>query len=270
MCLGILINQNRQINIYRLWEAYNANPDGCGIMTIWNDRLFVLKGCWDWKIFSKAYNLVKNSFAEHIIVHFRTASNKGIAQQFCHPHFINPDLAFVHNGNFFEFSSYFGNGRSITDTRTDTQRFNEEVLQKLPDNFLYLGHIKTALEKYCKNNMSKMIFMNSNGMVWIINEDAGEWQDGCWFSNKGMSNYAGYGYSGAYYYDGNPARFKGGLPTVQMFPEKIRKHWWRCPECLGWYPASEQYIDLCEGCRLLYELKYYCEKEGRGQYLEKS
>lgn len=249
----------------RLKNAYNANPDGCGIM--WANasqgKLYALKGYWDWYFFWSTYLLVRaaatKDIRSFIVIHFRTASASGIGYQQSHPHFVNDNLAFVHNGNFFELSSYYGSGRPASDTRTDTQRFNEEILQKLPKDFIKRPDIMAALQAYCRLSMSKLIFMDSYGVTTIINEEAGEWRDGCWFSNKGIENYSGYGYSGAYVYNVDDIRHKGGLPTVQMFGFKNRKHWWQCPECLGWFPADQQENRLCNSCEVFNQLRRFCK-----------
>lgn len=263
MCIGILKTKNGKISKEKLKKAYNANPDGCGLLSIvsknnsiYDDGFLVYrKGVYDWNRFEEEYNLFR--YDGELIIHFRTASAAGIGYEFCHPHFVNDGLAFVHNGNFFEFSSYF-KGRK-KDNKTDTIRFNEEILQKLPDNFLDNKEILSVLELYCKNNLSKMILMNNEGRTLIINEDAGEWIDGCWYSNKGMNNYSGYGYSGAYYYHQNDIRHKGGLTTVQMFSESRRNLWCQCECCGGWYYLTDwKFCGLCNACKIYQRLKGFC------------
>lgn len=263
MCLGIFIPLERSVEISRLFDAYKANPDGCGILWITDGRLMAIKGVWEWHIFLSKYqrSVCHYHFWSPAVLHFRMASAAGIGDEFCHPHFVNKNLAFVHNGNFFEMSSCFGNGVRSNDKRTDSQRFNEEVLQKLPDNFLQSEPIRNALELYCQDNMSKMVFLDNQGRATIVNEQAGEWIDGCWFSNCGIPGYAGYGYSGAYDYKSEDVRHKGGLPTIQMFSEKARKNWQQCQLCLGWYLKKEVQEMHCASCQIFLNLKSFCRKE---------
>lgn len=263
MCICIYKTSNGNLSKERLEQSYNANPDGWGILFIDRyKRLSYVKDITDFcDFFSNYYNVINYQFST-CLIHFRTASAAGIGEKYCHPHFINRDLAFIHNGNFYEFSSYF-KGRK-KDGKTDTIRFNEEILQKLPENFLENQKILRLLNDYCKYHLSKMIFMNDEGKIWIVNEDAGEWKDDCWFSNKGLDNYQGYGYSGAYEYCRNDIRHKGGLPTIQFIDKKRRKGWRQCYLCNGWYKLNniiftgDNICDyLCNGCYKLYQLKKF-------------
>ena len=106
-----------------------------------------------------------------------------------------------------------------------------------------------------------MIFMDNKGKVDIVNEDAGEWVDGCWYSNGGIKNYVGYGYSGAYYYNVGDVRHKGGRITNMMFPESRRKNWIKCNLCNGYFYKLE--TEICEDCQIFLILKGYCNDTTR-------
>src|SRR3989338_6137876 len=197
MCIASYKSKTGTITRKRLEDAYNANPDGCGIM--WSDViLHAEKGCYDFNKFCSLYSAVAQSADTDIIIHFRTASSGNISDERCHPFFLNNDLAFVENGNLFEFSNFFAKWQ---DDKSDVQRFNEHILRRLPNNFLVNSYIRQALDEYCRRSLTKMIFMDNSGKVDIINESAGEWVDGSWYSNGGIKNYTGYGYSGAYCYN---------------------------------------------------------------------
>ena len=252
MCIGIVITVCSKISLNRLRQAYKANPDGCGILWSNKNQLHSLKGVWTWDFFLSQYQLVKDKYrSSSIIVHFRTASAKGIGDIYCHPHYVNKDLAFIHNGNFFELSSSFYN-----DNKTDSQRMNEYILQKMHKNFLETEAL-SVLDDYCVDNHSKMIFMNNGGSIWIMNSSAGEWIDGVFYSNKGLDNYSGYGYSGAYYYRESDIRFKGGLSTIQMFSKEKRNNWFQCSRCKAWYNKKDSNHGLCRGCYLFSKLRHF-------------
>lgn len=165
---------------------------------------------------------------------------------------MNENLAFVQNGNLFHYGNYFWK-----DDRTDIQRFNDEVLKRLHPEFLYIPEIRQALERYNKDNFSKMIFLDSSGRVNIVNEDAGEWDGENWFSNGGIENYVGYGYSGAYPVKQGETRHKGGMISPMMFPENRRKNWKRCKQCDGYFYKLEN--DVCGSCETLNELTKFCK-----------
>jgi hypothetical protein len=259
MCICILKTKNGRVSDTRLKQAHRANPDGCGLLSVLKypnneSHLIYRKGYYNWEKFYNRRNLFP--YHDNLIYHFRTASSKGIGREYCHPHFVNKKLAFVQNGNFFHFSSAFLN--NLKDGKTDCIRFNDEILKNLPDNFLENENILNALENYCKDQMSKIIFMDNVGKYYIINEGHGEWKKGCWYSNGGIENYQGYGYSGAYKYKPGDVRHKGGLPTIQFLSENRKKDWFRCDYCKGWFSLKNIFpyktLKLCKSCDLLFEL----------------
>lgn len=244
MCVAIYKPFGVHIPTKRLREAHEANPDGCGFMW-WEHGLVTLKGCFSFDDFYRHYIAISNINSE-MVIHFRTASSGTISDENCHPLQVNDDLAFVENGNLFETSG---------GSKTDIQIFNDIVLKRLPEGFLRHIEIKHLLEKYCKESMTKMIFMDSTGTVTIINEGAGEWVDRAWYSNGGIKEYIGYGYSGAYYYNPKDIRHKGGVVTPQLFPQSRRKNWQQCKWCLGYFYKLND--DCCSGCKTFNEFKLY-------------
>lgn len=247
MCIAIYKPAGKTIPEQQLREAYVANPDGWGysFYADFSGIKVFQSVIIDFELFYYSYKVWEE--LQHLI-HFRTASSGKIGEQYCHPFYVNDNLVFVQNGNLPEF----GVLREQQDDRTDIQRFNDEVLKKWPDNFLEIPKYRNLLERYNKECMSKMIFMDSAGKVTIINEQAGEWVDGCWYSNGGIDNYIGYGYSGAYYYKSDEIRHKGGVLSVQMLGSDRRKQYRQCANCFGWFKGLEE--DCCNGCQTYLEL----------------
>jgi hypothetical protein len=91
---------------------------------------------------------------------------------------VNQKLGFVHNGII-----------SQTEVKkspySDTYHFNE-ILKKLPANFLYNKGIVTLIEKMI--GYSKLAFLDNLGNVTIIGEDLGIWEGDNWFSNTGFED----------------------------------------------------------------------------------
>jgi len=232
---------------------HKSNPDGCGFMYAADGRINIEKGHYSYTEFLGLYNYHFLMFPGDFIFHFRTASSSDTTDQMCHPFFVDDNLAFVHNGNLFEFMTFFREG--FNDNKSDTVRFNEQILQRLPKGFLFVEEIRSVLEKYCKENLSKMIFLDSSGHVEIINSQAGMWENGAWYSNGGINNYCGYGYSGAYYYSQGDIRHKGGLMTNKIFNPEIQKNWEQCKHCKGFYRQLKQ--ECCSGCQTFETLKAF-------------
>jgi len=253
MCLALYIPSHGTVDIVRLKEAYLANPDGCGMMWASDNILQTGKGICSFDLFFAQFEMNRMLWPESsFVIHLRSASSSVIGNEYCHPFYVNENLAFVHNGNFVEFQG--------DNKYSDTQRFNEEVLKKLPNEFLHIPEIRRSLEQYCIESMSKMIFMDNIGQVIFINEQAGYWEGGIWYSNGGIENYIGYGFSGAYLYSVGDIRHKGGLITVQMFSEKRRKKWQRCEACQGWFLKEKTISGYCIGCNTLKRLRGFYVK----------
>lgn len=241
MCVCIYIPGNGSVSEERLREAHTANPDGCGLMYAAHNKLNIIKGKMGFDSFMEFYR----GAASPCVVHFRTASSGQISDEACHPLQVSDTLAFVQNGNFFEFSDSV---REWNDGLTDAQRFNEYFLKRLPPGFFNVDGLK-KIEDYCKPRMVKMVFLDSYGQGAIINDEAGEWKDGCWFSNGGIDNYTGYGYSGAYDYRNGDVRSPGGLESVQMFDAEDRVEFSQCVGCHGWYLREYMEKSCCRACR---------------------
>jgi hypothetical protein len=257
MCCIAIFKPKEKIFPFSAFEPmFRANPDGCGMMWAENGEIFILKGHFDYPTFSRLYLI--NSDKGNIVLHFRTASSGALSFDKCHPFMVNDALAFVENGNLFEFSNYFPGVERFN--MTDVQRLNEKILKKLPDNFLKIPEYRTVLESYCANNFTKMLFMNDRGEVEIINEQSGIWDRGIWYSNGGIKNYSGYGFSGAYYYNQGDIRHKGGISNANVFSSEAKKRWRLCSSCLGFYREEKMDRELCIGCRDFKKLIFLTER----------
>lgn len=259
MCLIIYKPKEKNIKDSDLINSFKANSDSYGIMWAEDGKLNIIKGIGDFDEFYTHLKKIDNS--PNIVIHLRTSTTGGDLLSGAHPILINENLAFVHNGNLFEFSQYFGKG--YKSNISDTQRFNEDILQKLPDGFLNYKEIVNIIEEYIKNNFSKIVLMDSYGNVIIFNEESGIWEDGIWFSNGGIKNYGGFGFSGLNYYKEGQIRHKGGLMNVQLFKDK---GWKMCNICMGYYKDLSK--DICRDCRIFLRLKDKIDikQEGSGNY----
>ena len=262
MCVAIYIPPKGNITRDRLFECYTANPDGFGLMWSTDNELRIHKEVSDFERFY-TYFLILYKTGRNFVVHFRTASSGSISDENCHPFLVNNCLGFVENGNLYEFTNYFY--RQRFDGQTDIMRFCQDILQCLPHNFLHRSDIRNALEQYCISNYTKMVFMENTGHVEIINETSGEWVDGCWYSNGGIKNYTGYGYSGAYEYKSDDCKHKGGMISQWLFPAGRRSNWFKCRECNGWFDNGHLVFRpklgkiVCNNCKIYLDLKVYCQ-----------
>lgn len=173
MCIAILQNENSFVTRRELTNCWNNNNDGAGLIWIENHKLKIHKELFNFKHFYKKYRWVTTNFGKEskVVIHFRYATHGHINLKNCHPFLVNPNLAFVHNGII---------DIDTSEKKSDTLTFNNEILKKLPKNFMEFPGIIKLIDKYVD---SKIIFLTNKNTYHIIGIDGGHWHNGCWFSN---------------------------------------------------------------------------------------
>jgi predicted glutamine amidotransferase len=115
-------------------------------------------------------------FNTNIVIHFRIATSGGVNYENCHPFKVNEDIFFCHNGILdIEVPIY--------SKINDTQIYNNTFLKGLPSNFVQNDSLMQLIEFSIGAN-NKFVFLDSYGDFYIINENAGNWHKGAWYSNK--------------------------------------------------------------------------------------
>jgi hypothetical protein len=192
-----------------LERCWNNNKDGGGFCYTDGSQVFTHKELKSfekyWEAFQIALNLYPNSAFIH---HFRISTHGKINETNCHPFHINKKLAFAHNGII--------NNSSYSKDFSDTYMFNEEVLKELPDGFLNKLVFHELIRAYIGYG-SKLAFLDNESNINIINEKAGEWSEGIWYSNGGFKEYRYYDVGGK-----KQTYFPTALPstTYQNFNKK--------------------------------------------------
>lgn len=170
MCIAIL-NLKNSLSYKALQNSWNNNDQGAGLLYASDNRLHVYKS-YDFKDFYDEYKRVRKLHTGAIVLHFRIATSGHKKWINLHPFIVNDSLGFVHNG----IISGLGNN-----DHSDTFQFND-MLKKLPTDFLQNDTIIDFIEDYIGN--SKLIFLDYQGKHTIINEQAGHWFEGNWYSNN--------------------------------------------------------------------------------------
>jgi hypothetical protein len=177
MCVALLKLPDGVVTRRQLRNCYQNNPDGAGLMYVADGKLNVDKGYFGFRKFYKRFRILERAHPESaFVLHFRVATSGTVSKECCHPFNINKNLAFVHNGIF----TGLGNPQL-----SDTQVFNVQVLQKLPENFIDKPEILASLDKYVNKSLSKLILLNNKQEYVIIGESSGEWENKVWYSNSG-------------------------------------------------------------------------------------
>ena len=186
MCIIVAIPQGKQVTKQTLKRCWDNNPHGGGFMYSNSNKVIVNKEMASFKKYWKAFTQAKENHDTSFVCHFRISTHGKINETNCHPFLVNKNLGFAHNGIIYAAPK--------SDNFSDTYMFNEAILKHLPNNFLTNTAHVSLISQYIGSG-SKLAFLNTKGEITIINDKAGVWDDGVWYSNTGYKamNYFDYG-----------------------------------------------------------------------------
>jgi len=179
MCIAIYKPVGKSISKETLAACFQNNSDGAGFAYINTDhfgkRKIKIKKSMVFEDFYKKYKRALGIATESpFLIHFRIGTHGIKSTHNVHPFMVDKSLCFMHNGIINHVS------RHAKDS--DTQMFNQEVLQLLPKGWEYNKGIEVLLKQYL--GASKIITLNLEGDTTIYGESMGHWVDGVWYSNK--------------------------------------------------------------------------------------
>ena len=186
MCIIVAIPQGKQVTKQTLKRCWDNNPHGGGFMYSDGKKVIVEKEMSSFKRYCKALMNARANFDTSFVLHFRISTHGKINETNCHPFLANKNLGFANNGIIY--------AAPTSDNFSDTYMFNEAILKHLPTNFLTNNAYVSLIAQYIGSG-SKLAFLNTKGEITIINEKAGVWDNGVWYSNTGYkaTNYFDYG-----------------------------------------------------------------------------
>jgi glutamine amidotransferase len=160
-----------------LTNCWNANTHGGGVMWVADGKVHVSKGHMTLPDMLAAIAAIPwNSPA---VYHFRIGTHGANTPENTHPWVVIPDvLAMVHNGILSAFGT-----KDYSDSRDLA-----ETLTPFGKHFPWHASGIKILNAICGYN-SKLVFLRNDGRHGIINEKAGAWHGGCWYSNNGYKRY---------------------------------------------------------------------------------
>lgn len=176
MCIAILNTKQTTLKKQLLRNCWENNGDGAGMLFINNDnKLETFKEMNSFENFYNKYIDVRKNYGKrNIVLHFRISTHGKVNETNCHPFTVNDSIGFVHNGMIYDVPT--------SADYSDTYMFNEEILKNLKPGFEYNETILDMLGTFIGSG-SKLVFLNDEDDWFIVNEAAGHWNLGCWFSN---------------------------------------------------------------------------------------
>jgi len=184
MCIAILNKKGSTLKKKLLANCWENNYDGAGFMYTDGSNIVVHKELKDFDSYYAAYAAARKNFpSSHIVLHFRISTHGAVNEANAHPFLVNKRLGFVHNGII--------SGMANSTKYSDTYMFNKDILKPLPVGFELNKDILDVVEDAI-GSYNKLIFLNSDNEYAIVNEAAGHWENGCWFSNRSYTYSSGY------------------------------------------------------------------------------
>lgn len=181
MCIIVYNRDGKELCKDSMRTAYDNNPHGYGIMWYDGDRVLSLKehdGGFQrlWETIERFKGV---PYALHL--RWRTRGARGLKQ--CHPHVVTSkdsgapeDVYLMHNGTL----SGFQNHAKLSDTNMFAHKMRVLMQIKGLDFSSALDNMEQHISAGFTN---RLLFMTSAGEITLVNESAGKWIDGVWYSN---------------------------------------------------------------------------------------
>lgn len=185
MCIIAIQPRGKKIKESVLRNCWENNNDGAGLMYSINGKIYVEKELDSFERFLALKKRI-DTLNVNLVMHFRISTSGLIDEANIHPFKVNDSLYFCHNG---VLDITVPNGSKIN----DTQIFRNVFLRGLDRDFIYNESARLLIE-YAIGNRNKFVFLDNKGQFFIINEMAGTWDKGCWYSNTTYT----YSYSSKY------------------------------------------------------------------------
>lgn len=234
MCI-IILNKKGLLSKETIKNCWENNSDGAGMMYSINNKLEIFKELKNFNKFYNHYVEVRKEYPKKYIgLHFRIATHGLVNEENLHPYEINENLYVMHNGIITINSNY--NNVHLSDTAI----FVNDILKKLPEDFLYQDHLVELIRGYIDN--SKLLFMDNKGKAWILNSDLGEWTKDNWFSNNT------YKFSSYKYYKNYNKYYKHNPTPITSTTDYINDNLY-CKICMNELKTDREIInEVCNRC----------------------
>jgi predicted glutamine amidotransferase len=172
MCIIAVKPKNISIPENILKNMWDNNPHGGGVMWAQDGQLEIRKGLMTFRDYLEVMKQVEKQKA---VLHFRWRTRGPIAKRLTHPFFVKSNVGMVHNGTIPKLA--------VPKGHSDTSIFAHKLYKNLPNPMISLRNSFTREQITSYIGRSKLVFMDGNGDVFIINGHMGVHRNNCWFSN---------------------------------------------------------------------------------------
>lgn len=182
MCI-IILNpaKAKAIDKETFLTCWERNPHGGGIAyTTPGGTTTIIKEMERPETLYASYRKARSRYPKaNILLHFRITTHGDTNLTNCHPFRVDEDLVFAHNG-IIHIDCLPG--------LSDTNTFNEQELKTAKKGFHRSAPTRAKIKDRIGRG-SKIVFLDSSNRYYIINEEAGQWNGGSWFSNGSFTKW---------------------------------------------------------------------------------
>jgi predicted glutamine amidotransferase len=182
MCIILHKPKMAELDVRLLSMAHRGNRHGFGLMfPIADGTVSVHKGVMDIESILELWDTFKS---ENVAIHFRWSTGGAINNENCHPFRVlskqidGRDLWMMHNGVFAQVNET----AQYCDTYHFVKEYMTPVLKKdstLIDNPKFIKFLGESIGFF-----NKLLFMDGNGKVIIVNKNSGEEKNNIWSSSS--------------------------------------------------------------------------------------
>lgn len=259
MCLLCYLPPQAEIKTEALENSCANNPDGFG----WSLRktsgeIVTFRSMSADRTISEFIKARALEPESHALFHARLATAGLLAVENCHPFTVpKSEVVLAHNG-------HLPVALGLLEKRSDTRVFAEDLF---PQRLEALDNPRrfAKLEKWAKG--SKLVILSNDKRLrqpaYLVNESAGHWLDGVWFSNYGYEDYRSTIGAYSYPYGSVDDCF---CPACESVIEDDSSFWESgvCPDCFTCIDCggAAGWSCLCYGASTANSFGYYYSEGG--------
>lgn len=181
MCIAILARCGKSLTEEQIDNCWKINSDGAGFAYTSRGKIVLVKELKSLEKFKRLYfKHLPQAALSPMLIHFRIRTHGEISIANTQPIQVSKNCVFIHNGVISGVPSH--------KKHSDTVMFSKLVLSQFREGFQEVEAIRDMIRS--GTGASKLVFLQTNGNAYIVNEKAGDWDDDIWYSNWSHKSYS--------------------------------------------------------------------------------